>query len=108
VDFAFPLAMIAHARDAAPWMLGETASDGLKLLAETGASAALVAEAEARSLVRLAPEALDHPDIAQHLCHQGIEGADVFLGPPAQTAQGASELHDAEPGKGQHQQKQII
>ena len=50
VDFAFPLAMIAHPRDAAPWTLGETASDGLKLLAETGASAALVAEAEAAGM----------------------------------------------------------
>ena len=50
VDFAFPLAMIAHPRDAAPWTPGETASDALKLLAETGASAALVAEAEAAGM----------------------------------------------------------
>ncbi len=50
VDFAFPLAMIAHPRDAAPWTVGETASDALKLLAETGASAAFVAEAEAAGM----------------------------------------------------------
>ena len=47
VDFAPPLAMVAHAPGEAPWAPGETASDGLKLLAETGDSSALLAEAEA-------------------------------------------------------------
>lgn len=56
VDFAFPLALIAHPRDAGPWTLGETASDGLKLLAETGASAGLVAEAEAAGMEVIAAD----------------------------------------------------
>ena len=47
VDFAPFVAVVAHARDAAPWAPGETASDGLKVLAESGMSAALIAEAEA-------------------------------------------------------------
>lgn len=50
VDFAPFVAVVAHARDAAPWTEGEMASDGLKLLAETGMSAALVAEAEAAGM----------------------------------------------------------
>ena len=47
VDFAPFVAVVAHARDAAPWAPGETASDGLKVLAETGMSTDLIAEAEA-------------------------------------------------------------
>ena len=50
VDFAPPLALVAHAPGEAPWILGETASDGLKLLAETGDSSALIAEAEAAEM----------------------------------------------------------
>ena len=50
VDFAPFVAVVAHARDAAPWTEGEMASDGLKMLAETGMSAGLVAEAEAAGM----------------------------------------------------------
>ena len=50
VHFAPPLALVAHARDQAPFALDGIASDGLKVLAETGASAAFLAEAEAASM----------------------------------------------------------
>ena len=49
VHFAPPIALVAHARDAAPFALGEAASDGLKVLAEQGAAEAFLAEAEAAS-----------------------------------------------------------
>ncbi len=47
VHFAPPLAMVAHAPGEAPWVPGEIASDGMKLLAEAGASWELLMEAEA-------------------------------------------------------------
>lgn len=49
VHFAPPIALVAHARDAAPFALGQVASDGLKVLAEAGASDRFLAEAEAAS-----------------------------------------------------------
>ncbi len=54
VHFAPPLALVAHAPGEAPWSPGETASDGLKLLAEAGDSSALIAEAEAAGMDILA------------------------------------------------------
>ena len=42
VSFSAQLILVAHARDAGPFAVGETASDGMKLLAETGSPAALI------------------------------------------------------------------
>ena len=47
VDYAPALALVAHAPGEPPWAEGQTASDGLKILAETGESDGLLAEAEA-------------------------------------------------------------
>ena len=41
------IALLAHPADMAPWEVGGIASDGLKMLAETGDSAALIGEGEA-------------------------------------------------------------
>lgn len=49
VDFAPPVGFVAHARDAPPFAVGRIASDGLKVLAERGASGDFLAEAEADS-----------------------------------------------------------
>lgn len=50
VKFSDPLVFVAHARDAAPFDVDDTASDGLRLLAETGAPDALLGEAQAASM----------------------------------------------------------
>ena len=50
VGFSPALALVAHAKDAAPWTLGEVASDGLKTLAETGEADLFLAEAEAAGM----------------------------------------------------------
>ena len=50
VGFAPVLALVAHGRDEAPFALGGIASDGLKTLAETGASDVFLAEAEAAGM----------------------------------------------------------
>ncbi len=54
VDFAPPLAFVAHARGEAPFAPGELASPGLRVLAETGASELFVEEAEAASATVIA------------------------------------------------------
>ena len=41
------IALLAHPADMAPWEVGGIASEGLKMLAETGDSAALISEGEA-------------------------------------------------------------
>ena len=43
VSFASALILVAHARDAGPFSVGATASDEMKLLAETGSPEALIA-----------------------------------------------------------------
>ncbi len=51
VDFYPDLVLVAHARDEAPWGLDAIASDGMKVLAEAGASADFAQEAETAGMV---------------------------------------------------------
>ena len=95
VDFAPPLALIAHARDAAPWTVGKVASDGLKTLAETGVSDELIAEAEAAGMEVIATSLAEFlqiflspdPSIEMHLerpclsyAQQIAPSSDWFIG----------------------------
>ena len=49
VSFSLELILVAHARDAAPFTPDEIASDGMKMLTETGNPEGLLAEAEENS-----------------------------------------------------------
>ena len=51
VDFHPDLVLVSHARDEAPWAIDSVASEGLKILAETGISETLAGEAESAGML---------------------------------------------------------